>query len=111
MVKNARDAPQQLQINVLLSENLINIRTGTAQLAGEPCDGTSLFVKYAFYKLTGMKHNCYGTKTNINIQKERGNLTFARSVFQGLRNALLLETSNAESPRRTYIHFPPFSFP
>ena len=65
MVKNARDAPQQLQIDVLLSEYLINIRTGTAQLAGEPCDGTSLFVKYAFYKLTGMKHNCYGTKTNI----------------------------------------------
>jgi len=32
--------------------------------------------------------------------RRRGNLTFARPVFQGLRIAHLSRTSNAESPRR-----------
>ena len=40
-----------------------------------------------------------------NIQKRRGNLTFVRSVFQGLRNAISPRTNNAESPRR-YVQHP-----
>lgn len=36
---------------------------------------------------------------------EKGNLTFVRSVFQGLRNAISPRTNNAESPRR-YVQHP-----
>ena len=39
--------------------------------------------------------------------KKRGNLTFARSEFQGLRIAHLSRTDNAESPRR-YVYNTPF---
>ena len=56
----------------------------------------------------GLPTGCFhGFLRNRYIRKRRGNLTFARSEFQGLRIAHLSRTDNAESPRR-YVYNTPF---
>ena len=54
--QNIGNAPQKININVLLAKYLVNIRAGTAQAGCKPGDGATLFAECLFDKLPDMKH-------------------------------------------------------
>lgn len=56
VLQDVGDAPEQLQVDVGLAENLVDIGAGAAQLPCEPGDGASLVVQGAFDELAGVDH-------------------------------------------------------
>ena len=88
-LKNVRDTDEKLDVYVVLLENLVDIGTCTAELAGEPCNRPSLFLKRLLYQLSYMYH----------LHEKAWESYFAHSDSQAFA-CPLKRTSNAESPRR-----------
>lgn len=54
MIQYNRDTYQQLHIDILTTENVVNIRTDRRNPAGKPCHGAFLTAQLLLYKIADM---------------------------------------------------------